>query len=934
MKFYNIKKYMLAPIILLIPGLVSAQSLLLKGKVTDQKNAPVAGASVSEIRSGMNAMANESGYFQIVIAGDGSYEIVVSAIGYESAIITGVLSGQGRTDTIRVILAQNQVSLDNVVIKVPQKASSINSMIRYQKNSQAVAQVLSSEAIGKSPDKNSGDALKRVTGLSIQEGRYVNVRGLGDRYNQATVNGVLLSSSEPDRKAFSFDLFPVSMVENIVINKTFLPEYSGEWAGGLIQINTKNIPAKNFLDVQVGLGMNTQTINQKFYKSSGGKLDWLGFDDGTRGLPSGFPGKNAFANLSEVEKNNWGKVIAGGDWGSGEKNGLATIGQSLRVNGGLTGRLAGKEVAAIFSGGYNRSLNNLSYHNSFFNINDHKADESFAYNNRKNSEEITIGGLGNFSLKLNDDHEFYFRNLISTKATIHTTRRTGKDYEANASTGEDIRAVENGFKSNILFNTQLGGTHQFRNIDLEVGWFGSFGILDQYIPNQRRLQYNRTTVAGKDEWQALISNTLSQKTGSVFYSTLSDYLYNAGVNLKKSFKTGANKQTVKAGYNLQVKDRLYNARPFAISISGNDQGLKGLDESSIFLPDNFGGSSGFGFDEISGMYYRYMANSILHAGYVQFENSIGKKVDIAWGVRYEHFDQVVGSKEPSDPRYTHSAQGDFLPGVNFTLKLDKITNLRIAASQTVIRPEFRELTGMAFYDFELGATIVGNPNLARTKVTHLDLRYEIYPASGELVTAALFYKHFDNPIEMAFNQSGAGSSNTFNYPDNQSSYAETYGAEIEVRKKLSFIPSLKNLVLHGNFSYIFGSVHYLTDALDRPMQGQSPYLLNLGIDYESKSNGWSGSLLFNQFGRRILYVGNDAVPAVWEAPRPLVDLQLGKEVIGGKGKVTINVTDLLNSPARFYHDLNGDKSYTSRDALVIQRNNGTGISVSFLYKIK
>lgn len=934
MKFHKITIQVLIPLFLLFPTLLPAQNMVLKGQVTDENNAPVSGASISESRTGKSTMANSSGYFQIAVQADSSYEITVTAIGYESAFTTGIITNNSCNDTIRVIMVRATRALGNIVITIPHKASSINSMIRYQKSSSAVIQVLSAEAISKSPDKNAGDALKRITGLSLQEGKYINVRGLGDRYNQATVNGVLLSSSEPDRKAFSFDLFPVSMIGNIVIIKTFLPEYTGEWAGGLIQIETKNIPSKDFIDVQMGLSMNTQTITGKFYKANGGTMSWLGFDDGSRRLPNGFPGKNAFAGLANAEKSEWGKVIAAGDWSTAPMSGLSTIGQSFRLNGGFTGTLVGKKVGVVFSTGYNRSLRSLSYHNRFFNINQNKADASFEFNNKKYIEDVTLSGVGNFMLKLNKDHEFYLRNLINSNGAVHAILRTGKDYEANASAGEDIKAIEHGFRNTILFNTQLGGVHQFPKLNLEAGWFCSFGILDQYTPNQRRLQYNRDGGSEKNEWRALISNTLSQKTGSVFYSTLNDYLYNAGASLKLNFKTGSDEQTVKAGYNLLIKDRLYNARPFAISISGNNQELKAMDESFIFQPGNFGGASGFGFDEISGRYYRYVANSKLYSGYVQSENNIGKKIALAWGIRYEHLDQIVGSKDPIDPRYTHSTLDDILPGINFTLKLSKKTNLRLAAAQTVIRPEFRELTGMAFYDFELGATIVGNPNLKRTKVTHLDLRYEIYPEANELYTAALFYKYFDNPIELAFNQSGAGSSNTFNYPDNQASYARTYGAEVEVRKKLSLFSSLKSLVLHGNFSYIFNRVHYLSGALERPMQGQSPYLLNVGLDCVSKNNGWSGSIFFNLFGRRILYVGNEAVPAVWEAPRPLVDVQFGREVIQGKGKITINITDLLNVPARFYHDLNGDKIYTRRDALVIQRNNETGVSISFKYNIK
>lgn len=930
--------YILKSIVFSLLALCSAgafaQRGILSGKVSDNRNLPVVGATIQEVKTGKSLLTDLHGYFQINLPAGTGYEIKVTAIGHVTKKLNQISIQENRVTTLNITLSNASVELENVVITLPAKTESINSMIRYQKNTPAVAQVLSAEAIGRAPDKDVGDALKRVTGISIQEGKYVNIRGLGDRYNQAMLNGVMLSSTEPDRNTFAFDIFPSAIVENIIINKTFLPEYPGEWAGGLIQVNTKGIPRSDFLNIKLGTSMNTKTIGKNFYRRPGGKLDWLGFDDGSRALPDEFPTKSRFARLNDAQKNAWGKKIASGSWGYEKKSGaFATLGQSLQLNGGFTGKLAGKRVGGVLSLSYSRSRKNLDYKNKSYNIHGNKAEESFNYFNQKSSQDILLGAMGNFSLKLNEHHQFTFRSLFNAHTITHTTLRTGKDYEANSIEGEYVKAFEYGFKSNLFFNTQISGEHNFPSLKTKLKWYGSFGILDQYIPNQRRIQFNKAPGNENAPWLALISNTLSQKTGSIFYSNLSDYLYNAGAGLTHKFKIAGTHQVIKAGYNLQIKDRLYNARPFAISLPSSDPALKqsGLDQ--IFQPGNFG-EDGFQFDEISGIYYRYIANSILHAGYVQLENSVGKFLEVAWGVRYENFDQLVGSKDVLDPRHTHRIAGDFLPAINITAKLNRKTNLRIAAAQTVIRPEFRELTGMAFYDFELGATVVGNPNLLRTKVSHLDLRVEYYPDAGELFTAGVFYKYFDNPIELAFNQSGAGSSSTFNYLDNEGSTAKTYGAEVEFRKQLNFIPSLKNFTLQGNFSYIFNRVSFATKSLNRPMQGQSPYLINAGLEYDSEKTGWSGTLLFNQAGRRILYVGNEAVPAIWEAPRPLLDLQVAKKLWNDRGTITLNVTDLLNRQANFYHDLDGDKLYTKTDALVIQRNYGTGVSLSLSYTLK
>ncbi|HCF63699.1 MAG TPA: hypothetical protein DEU93_05655 [Chitinophagaceae bacterium] len=362
-----------------------------------------------------------------------------------------------------------------------------------------------------------------------------------------------------------------------------------------------------------------------------------------------------------------------------------------------------------------------------------------------------------------------------------------------------------------------------------------------------------------------------------------------------------------------------------------------MDQSSVFATENFGNGFDnlFAFNEIFDYRYRYVANSILNAGFLQFDQPVGEKTRIVWGARLEHFDQVVGSMEKNDPRHVYSKKMDVLPGMNLTYKLNNKTNIRVSASQTVIRPEFRELSAFSFYDFDLGATVTGEPNLVRTKVTNADIRYELYPAGGEMFTVGVFYKYFKNPIELFFNQSGAGSSSTFNYLN--ATEASSYGAELEFRKKLDFNSTLKNFTAHGNVSYIYNRI----PGLNRPMQGQSPYLLNLGLQYDLQKHGLSTTLLFNQIGRRIYYVGtasnsgqviSDNYPPVWEAPRAILDFQVSKKIIQGKGELRLNVSDILNQKAKFYHDLNGNKKYDKKeDALAIRRIYGTNISISFAY---
>jgi outer membrane receptor protein involved in Fe transport len=303
-----------------------------------------------------------------------------------------------------------------------------------------------------------------------------------------------------------------------------------------------------------------------------------------------------------------------------------------------------------------------------------------------------------------------------------------------------------------------------------------------------------------------------------------------------------------------------------------------------------------------------------------------------WGVRVEDFDQVVGSVKQSDPRHVHTRVTDFLPGVNITYKPNATSNIRLSGSQTVVRPEFRELSPFAFFDFELNAQVVGNNSAKRTKITNLDLRYEVYPRAGEMVTIGTFYKRFDRPLEYYFNSTGPATT-TFNVQNGDR--ANAFGVELEFRKKLDFLSAgLRNFTFGSNLSYIYSRVKD-TLSLSRPLQGQSPYLVNASLQYDNVKTGFSSTLLFNQIGRRILFVGNEAIPDIWENPRPVLDFQVAQKIIKGRGELKFSISDILNQRAFFYHDLDRSGNYkNSSDALAINRNYGSNISVVFSYNIK
>ena len=910
-----------------------SQTEKLTGKVLNSKNEPVVGASIKFDNSNAGAISGVDGSFTLSLAAGKKYTLTISSVNYETKTIEiDVIAGQ--LNELQILLnesSKNTLTGVTVTAASTARRETAAALIQFQKNTNTVASVISAENIRRSPDKNTGEVLKRTPGTSIMEGRFIVVRGLADRYNQAMLNGILLTSTEPDRKTFSFDLIPAQMIDNIIINKAFVPEYPGEWAGGLIQVNTKDIPSKNFFNVQVGAGVTSQTVGKKFYRDQKGGLDWLGIDDGTRGFPDAYTTKYAFSVLSPEEKTAIGKSMRNA-WTPRETS--SPVNLSFQANGGFTANFLGKKLGGTFGiiyGKTNRRLEIVNRRN-VIDLNYNTTVET-DFHDQRYTQEISVGALGSVSMQLNPLNKISIKSIINVNSNNFYTARNGIDVSRN---DKYLMGSEFAFKQNTFFTSQITGEHSLAK-PITLKWYGAFNILDGYIPDQRRLLYSRETET--DPWRAVIANTLSQQSGSRIYQSLSDYIYTGGGDLTYKFNLGEQKQTVKGGYMLQVKDRLYDAVLFANNLHVDNDALRRLSPGEIFRPENFGDGSAtsnqFSFDAIAGRAYRYMANTILNAGFLQFDNQVTKDLRVVWGLRVENYDQLVGSVKVWDDRHTHTEVTDFLPGLNATWKFNNKTNLRLSASQTVVRPELRELASLNLYDFELNASVQGNPDLERTKVINTDLRYELYPGSGEVFTVGVFYKNFKKPIEQLLNEGGGGAS-TFSYQNPEKAIA--YGAELEFRKKLDFIGGFKNFTLQGNVAYIHSRVTDKGFDLDRPLQGQSPYVLNFGLLYDLEKAGFNATLLFNQIGQRIYLVGDKSAgagtPDTYEAPRALFDLQFAKKLLNKKAEFRLNISDLLNKTQYFYQNTNDGHTFQKgSDAYRFTRKAGTNYSLTFNYSL-
>jgi outer membrane receptor for ferrienterochelin and colicin len=908
-----------------IATITQAQKAKLTGKITSSKNEALASVSLS-LQSDKTQVSKTDieGRYSFTIDVAKNYTLVLTYVGYKNKTVQDIKATTANEDlVVDVVLEETNSKLADVTVsanRASNKGATDNALISFQKNTNTVASVISAETIKRSPDRNTAEILKRTPGASIQEGKYIIVRGLADRYNQAMLNGILLTSTEPDRKTFSFDLFPSQIIDNIIINKAFVPELPGEWAGGLIQVNTKDVPTKNFFNIQLGTSANSLITGKDFFKDKGGKTDWYGIDDGTRSLPTGYTTKSNFDTSSIGAKTALGKTMST-NWAPIQTTAKPNI--NMQMNGGFAGTLWGKKIGGMIGISYANAYRFQDNVNNQNGITDDKFVPITELKDSKYFQDINMGAIAGLSIFLNPLNKISYKAIVNVKTANTYNSRMGTDYSRQ----DLVKGNEFVFGQNVFFTNQLNGEHSLSS-KLKFNWYGAFNILDSYTPDQRRIMYTKS-ITGSDPYVLNISNTLSQQSGSRVFQTLSDYIYTAGGDL--TFKINQ-QNTIKAGYMGQVKDRLYDAQLFAITMPIDNRALRLLPAESAFVSDNFGTGTDnkFAFNSIQNRNFRYLANTILNAGYIQFDNKLSEGLRIVWGLRVEDFDQLVGSVKKWDPRHTYSKVTDYLPGVNATIKVGDKSNLRITGSQTVIRPELRELSALNIYDFELNASVAGNPSLKRTKITNTDLRYELYPAAGEMFTVGVFYKNFDNPIESIFQEAGGGSS-LFSFQN--VAKATAFGFEIEGRKKLS-----KRFTLQANGSYINSKIDDAALNVSRALQGQSPYIINTGLLYDVVEKGFNATVLFNQVGKRIYLVGDiqagAGAPDVYENPRALVDFQISKKFSNNKAEIRFTISDILNQRQIFYQNNNSDTEYDkANDATRFSRKFGTTYGVTLNYSL-
>lgn len=923
------KSVVLFQLLLLSLVTLAQQSVRLSGKVVNAKNEVIPGASVVVVGTEKRMAANAEGSFFFNLETGKKYTIRVSSAGYNAKELDDVTVVLNDDNIITVVL-EPKGQLEEVVVRTSVRRESTSALLNLQRNNTAVSSVLAADFIRRTPDKNTGEVLRRVSGASIQDNKYVIVRGLSDRYNSAFINGAQLPSSEPDKKAFSFDVIPSNLIDNIVINKTATPDMTGEFAGGLVQIQTKDIPTKNQLSVGAAFGFNTQSAFKDFTSNERGKTDWLGFTD-SRKLPDAYPTKyGEYNTLSESERIAIAQSFDDQAYREVQSNAGAI--QSYNLTWSNASRTKdGSTFGSVVGLTYRKSKLLFDAQKELFEKGA-SGQQFFDYDDQQNKYSTSWGAVANIAWS-KKGHKIAFKNLFNQLFEDNYYRRTG----INTENLQDVSLRSSVLNQRSLYTSQLEGTHALNWKKVKLGWNLNYSFNNKQQPDLRVQTYGRSIGTS----QPFAINLRGNNTNR-FFSDLTDNAFGYNAFAQMPFKMGKNEHSVKVGASSTVRLRQFEAIILGYREPSNIS-LNTLPYDQIFLKNNF---SQTGFQMITDLQNpqdKYVGASALSAGYFMFDNKLGENFRLIWGSRFEYFEQFLKSNQSGTDKaqVIDTDKFDFLPSANLTYSPNKKVNVRAAISRTVARPEFREIAPFTFFDFETIASTAGTPDLKRSSIINADVRYEYYPKAGEILSLGAFYKDFTDPIELRLNSASVATRRQYQFQNAEK--ANLFGLEAEFRKSLSFLSEnsswLERLYFNGNVSVIFsevtlGNVDASGNKLpstQRPLQGQSPYLINAGFQYDSEK-GTSMSLLYNRIGQRLALVGNDDFGDIYEKPRDLVDFQISQKVLRKKGEVRLTIGDIFNQAYVTYENRDEPKVYNAgSDKIFSSFTPGTTFTVGFLY---
>ena len=879
--------------------------------ISAEDKKPIANARVFISGLSGNVITDNKGKFSKELP-VGTYNISILHARYNSQLKANIPVKADDNNDLKIELTPAGAELPEFVVVVPFIEGSLASVLEERKNNNSVANYLSMEQISKSGDSDAAGALKRVTGLTLVNGKFIFVRGLGERYSSTLLNGANLPSPDPTRRVVPLDLFPTSVIESIEVQKGYSAQLPAEFGGGSVTLKTINIPPENFLKVGLSYANNSQTTGKDGLSYQDGGRDWTGYDDGTRAIPQ--PLADAIGNDTELRPSN--PFVTGGF----DPLELETIGESLSnvynldnesIDPGLGLNLAGGMRHDLDSGVVLGFSSAIEYGSDYQTRSELRRDYIVSSGSTLalDSEEVSDTTIRNINLSgfLTTGIEFSDNNKVSANyMLLRNTQNFNEIAEGfNEDLGNSRRIFELRWTERELASFQTFGEHIFKEVGgLKLNWQYTDSTASFDEPDNRIYRYDR-----REEGDFIFSTR--NDSNSRVWRELTDFSKDIHYDLSFPLSLNNNHDLLfNAGQSWVNKDRNSDIRRFVFEDVGSlvNQVNRNDPLENILSPE-FIAPNGYQIVEVTRATDNYFANLDIKSSYLSIDYAYKERFKMSIGVRKEDFSQSVTTfslfDANADPIEVSLQDSTYYPAFSSTLFLVGNNQLRFNYSETATRPDFKELSPAQFKDPVLNRDVIGNPDLQTGQIKHYDLRWDKYFTPGEFVSVSLFYKQFFNPIELIILP---GSSRIISFDNAES--ATNSGIELELYKDFSFMNRwLENnfwsdMYISANYAYIKSEITLGTDRPGgqtnnvRPLQGQSPYVANFQLGYDNKDKDISASLLFNVFGKRISEAGTSGKPDVYEQPFNQLDFVYSQKLFGNLG-ISFKAKNLLDDEALF-----------------------------------
>jgi hypothetical protein len=908
-------------ILFVFPTLSLSQSKgKISGKIIDKDSGElIIGANILIEGTTQGAASDIDGIFSIENVAEGSYSLVISYISYSKTRISDVFVKRNETTTLNVALQSESISVDSIVVVGEASLEYEAALLNQRKKSTQISDGISAEQIKRSTDNTTAETLRRVPGLTLLDNKYIYVRGVSERYNGALLNNSPLASSEPDKRDFAFDLIPANLIENTVVVKSFTPDEPGDFSGGLVKVNTVEFPSKTIFSFSYASSYVNDVSTKSFKTYEGSSTDLLGVDDGFRNVPEGIPDPLTFRsydqNPNDTNRTYWSTKF-NDKWGLQDKK--AFLNQAFGITYGDNFNLFGNDFGLISSLTYKVEFESKDIITKDIE-NEENGTYFFDYSGNRKTRDVYWGGIVNLSYRIGDLHKIGFKNIVTVKSDDEVTELQGFKYDYQ----DERKNTALRFISRNLYSGQLSGTSFFPIITgIHLDWRASYSSTNRSEPDYRRATYTRNIADSNSTvpFLAYLPVDPEQFASGRYYSDLDEYKRSIGTELGQNF--GPLK--IKYGINHFTTSRSFDARSFGVTdpygYSRLIIGEYALD--SVFSVKNFE-------DRYIMMreYYNpsnvYNASDNLFGYFLMAEipfDLFGQDFDLVTGLRVENYELRLRSTSAislgSMPIVVDNFNSDVLPAFSLIYRLNEASNVRFSFSRTINRPQFREIAPFTYYNFEDQTLTSGNTELVQANIANYDVRFETFPGIGELVSVSLFLKELRNPIEKVFVVSTGQNDRSF---DN-ASFARNFGFELEYRTNLGrILNALNNFNLTANYSRIWSEIEETnigTGRSIRPMQGQSPYVINAALNYQNYEFSFSLNIAYNKFGKRIIETANFAGRDIYEYPRDVIDLVLIKE-LGEHIVFNLSVKDLLAQPFEYFEDPILVRRYTANTKLTL-----------------